>query len=830
MARRITKISDKSLNQDSLDGLLQNNINKYKTNLKKNFSKLQGRNFGLFHTKFTDDLLKMALDGIYELFFGIFTPHLDKIPLCAIALENYAKNYHCIGDKAEILVVFMDVEGFCTKNISKQFYKTILALKFDANIQILNIDEIFENAKDDDLLKSKFCYFRYVCGSKTVYKFARSELNRLKEYKKYEFIQKRIQNLHNFNEIEFINQEPNLLAGYGGISDINETELILNYVCEEQNIKSKLLEFITEKELSELNLSIDDIVSLRNALRISGGSDTAESSYLENISKIMQTKEKKMLDTKILIAQKMLSSLHQIAIYSRYIAYCATEQNLQNIDTKDRFFCENGIVYSKIDKENAPLEEIVRDLANLPDTRLKFHISAIFTLKRALQESTNQERMLNEFKRILNREFTYDILNALLNSEILFVIIKPMSHTRYLAEFDRYHKYSVDDHSVLGVYHLENIKDPFAKSLYDDLCADGKLMMKLTILMHDVGKGFTGDHSIVGSNIFRAYANKLSMSQKAINMGVTLIKNHTLMYDVANRDDIYNQRVILGFISQLGEKQALKNLYILTYCYILSVNETLYNSYIAKLLRELYQISMENFDDAGLLDEATRRAKKEASLKKQSEFNSLSSDKQRKIFQIPSNLFFIKYQSAEILKIALWALNAQEDEFSFENSETFSLEIIGSKQTNIAYLLKELANFDLGYMEIFELFDERVYIKLEFNLKFQTKDETNIKSLVKNALQSKISPEIDKPQILPSELNFDLEHSKTYAKLNINTKDQRGLMAYVMSVFGKYNIKITSARIQTIKNRTRNLFLIQKSVRLSENYNIILKLLTKKDR
>ena len=86
------------------------------------------------------------------------------------------------------------------------------------------------------------------------------------------------------------------------------------------------------------------------------------------------------------------------------------------------------------------------------------------------------------------------------------------------------------------------------------------------------------------------------------------------MSNVSNREDIYSQRVIFAFISKLGDKQVLKLLYILSYCVINATNEKLYNAYTAKLLRELYEISLTAFSDENLLDEATRREKKEQSI------------------------------------------------------------------------------------------------------------------------------------------------------------------------------------------------------------------------
>ncbi len=65
--------------------------------------------------------------------------------------------------------------------------------------------------------------------------------------------------------------------------------------------------------------------------------------------------------------------------------------------------------------------------------------------------------------------------------------------------------------------------------------------------------------------------------------------------------------------------------------------------------------------------------------------------------------------------------------------------------------------------------------------------------------------------------------------MNINAKDQRGLMAYILGVFELFDIKVANARIQTIKNRTRNLFLIQKNENLETKYSSIINLITTKN-
>ena len=405
------------------------------------------------------------------------------------------------------------------------------------------------------------------------------------------------------------------------------------------------------------------------------------------------------------------------------------------------------------------------------------------------------------------------------------ILIKPMEHISQLAEYDGYHEFTVDEHSILSVKFLENIKDKFIKNLYAELCLEGKTMLKIVTLMHDVGKGLGKDHANIGANIFRAYANKLNLSQKAINIGVILIKYHTLMSNVSNREDIYSQRVIFAFISKLGDKQVLKLLYILSYCVINATNERLYNAYTAKLLRELYEISLSAFSDENLLDEATRRVKKEQSIKRNSEFLALEPKLQEKIFKITSNLVFTKYSASEIINLSKVADSLNETEIFINNSKNLSIQIYTNKSLNLSALLYEFAKFDLAYMEIFELFEKKFYIRLDFNQNVKNHELENTKILALKSLNSEVLREPLKPNINKDEINFELKHSKDYAKLSINAKDQRGLMAYVMSVFDRLHFQVTSARIQTVKNRTRNLFLIEKNKRLESKGEEILNLL-----
>jgi len=827
LADKSTKYSDNYLK-------IKEKFLDFKANLPKHFQKNQGRNFANFLAKEYDDFIKSYLNETMREFFDDFVPQNDSFAFSVLATGKYAQTLLSANSELEILLVYKNLKGYNIKNFLKEFSEILSSSGINFYIKSAEIDEIFTNYKDDLKFKSETSQVRYICGSKSLYRLVKSEIVKLKEFDKKAFLNYHLKAFLPFSSISYLAQEPNLKSGFGGIDEIYHLNCILNCLDSDISVRSQALKVMNEKEIASFNLNVDFLLSLLTTLNLTQNSDTFSASSVEITTNFMQTKSKKLQDNESVISQKMLSSMNNVAIYSRFIVaslcrpFFKSELNFDQrkfARLKNGFYEINGVIYVPLHKKPALIENLITELLELKDVDYKFDISAIFYIKRAIITKSGLERAISEFKKIFLRKNSYAILKSLLDAQMIQILIKPMEHISQLAQYDGYHEFTVDEHSILSVKFLENIKDKFIKNLYTELCLEGKTMLKIVTLMHDVGKGLGKDHANIGANIFRAYANKLNLSQKAVNIGVILIKYHTLMSNVSNREDIYSQRVIFAFISKLGNKQVLKLLYILSYCVINATNERLYNAYTAKLLRELYEISLSAFSDENLLDEATRRVKKEQSIKRNSEFLVLEPSLQEKIFKITSNLVFIKYSASEIINLSKAADSLDTTEIFINNSKNLSIQIYTKKSLNLSTLLYEFAKFDLAYMEIFELFEKKFYIRLDFNQNVKKEELETTKNLALKSLNSEVLKEPLKPNINKDEINFELNHSKDYAKLSINAKDQRGLMAYVMSVFDRLHFQVTSARIQTVKNRTRNLFLIEKNERLESKGEEILNLL-----
>jgi [protein-PII] uridylyltransferase len=229
-------------------------------------------------------------------------------------------------------------------------------------------------------------------------------------------------------------------------------------------------------------------------------------------------------------------------------------------------------------------------------------------------------------------------------------------------------------------------------------------------------------------------------------------------------------------------------------------------------------------DKKELLGETKRRLRKESSLKKNEEFLALSRILQRKILSISSNYFFLKHKPHEIVKIATIAKDADSYEFKIENESYLSISIIKSEELNVGYLLGKLGFLDLINMEVVKLYDQKKYFKIDFNEKVETTDIPPLEILIKQSFDMNKKTTLCKPVIRENEIEMDCEHSKSLIKLSVDTSNQKGLMAYMMGVFDDEGIDVSTAKIQTIKNKARNLFLIEKTIDLCDNKNKILEL------
>jgi [protein-PII] uridylyltransferase len=301
------------------------------------------------------------------------------------------------------------------------------------------------------------------------------------------------------------------------------------------------------------------------------------------------------------------------------------------------------------------------------------------------------------------------------------------------------------------------------------------------------------------------------------------------MSSVAFKQNIHNEKTLYKFMSSVKDIKNLKLLYVLTYADINGVGGDIYNSFNSKLLNDLYQNALEVAQNYGRITDAAKRTNIEKRVQKLPEFSTLPSLLRKKLLRVESNLFFFKHTPLDIIKIAQKAKNTKEYDYSLHVEDSLSIEIYRKIPLNIGYLLATLSHLDVASMEIFTLFDDVKYFKIEFIKTVGGNEAVELHEIVKNAFDMSLHVELRDVNIAKDEINIDCEHSLTHAEVSVNTSNQRGLLAYIMNCFEELNINIVTAKIHSSKYKVRDSFLIEKQNNICHNVDKIYELLTKGD-
>ncbi|MGE4510207.1 MAG: HD domain-containing protein, partial [Sulfurimonadaceae bacterium] len=465
-------------------------------------------------------------------------------------------------------------------------------------------------------------------------------------------------------------------------------------------------------------------------------------------------------------------------------------------------------------------------LGTLEDKPYTFDASFLYRFTYAAMPSRLSMKSAMQLKALFAKKHVAPLIGLFFDAGIFHQLFSSFKNVRHLPQFDGYHHYPVDIHSIEALKALENIKEPLIEELYEALSQEEKTVLKITVLFHDVGKGRKQDHSELGAKILGNFLKHLKIKEELLERAVLLVKHHILMSEVALKENIHNEKTLYKFMSHLQDTKNLKMLYILTYADMNGVGEGTYNTFNARLLHDLYESALYVSENSDRITDAKKRSIIEKKVVNLAEFKSLPKLLQAKLLRVESNLFFFKNKPSRIIEIAQRANATQEYDYQIAALDPLTIEIYRKIPLNIGYLLATLSHLDVGSMEIETLFDGVKYFKIEFVKKIETHDVPFIEEVLQNAFDMSRKVSLRNIAIKPEEIAIDCDHSLAYAELTVQTTNQRGLLAFIMSCFEELSINIASAKIHSTKTRVKDTFLMQKQNDICNNAEQIYKLLT----
>ncbi|MGL4318777.1 MAG: [protein-PII] uridylyltransferase [Pseudomonas sp.] len=412
-----------------------------------------------------------------------------------------------------------------------------------------------------------------------------------------------------YNDTEY-NLEPNVKGSPGGLRDIQTVLWVARRQLATLNLHSLVKEgFLVDSEYSMLASSQEFLWKVRYALHMLAG--RAEDRLLfDHQRKIADLLGFEDGDGKMAVERFMQK-------YYRVVMGVAELSDLINQHFEEVILRAGEIgpaqpLNSRFQTRDGYLEVTSPGVFK----RTPFAILEIFVLMAQHPEvkgvRADTIRLLRDSRQLIDDDFRSDIRNTSLFIELfkspqgIHRNLRRMNRYgilgRYLPEFghivgqmqhDLFHIYTVDAHTLNLIKHLRKLKwpelaekFPLASKVIDKLPKPE--LIYLAGLYHDIGKGRGGDHSELGAVDAEAFCVRHQLPVWDSRLIVWLVQNHLVMSTTAQRKDLSDPQVIFDFAQLVGDQTRLDYLYVLTVADINATNPSLWNSWRASLLRQLY--------------------------------------------------------------------------------------------------------------------------------------------------------------------------------------------------------------------------------------------------
>jgi len=795
---------------------LKNEIKKYTQNLE---NEAQGKQFFIKYTKKMDEFITIVFKFVLKKMFGYYRPNINSLPITLTAMGSYGRVQLSLYSDIDIMIVYKDLEGYNTKEIIENFITLLWDLGLQIGHRVHKIDELFNVANTDIMIKTPILESRFIYGSKYLWVEIQNEIKKIRLHNQKEFVLTRYKMLQENHKKYPLSMEPNIKNGFGGMRDANTLFWIAKAIYGIDNNAELIGIIYDETDYKEYRNALEFIFRVRTHLHIITKShkDVVLLDYQREIALKLGYTDTPRLKAERQFIKDLLKSLWTInrftSIYIKKLLrpFLYNQKNIsKNIRiAKNYYTCEDKIYINWHNKD------MMKDSFKifLENSFKTYDVSLVNLFHHQKADITKKQ-----LKDLFKKEHIYPIIKALYKANKLHLIIPAFEKVLYLAQFDGYHQYPVDIHSIKTLYNIENIKFQNIQKVYNKLDETNKQILKIVALFHDLGKGRKEDHHIVGEKLIASFMKELKFKDKEIKIAKRLVRYHTTMSNIAQREDIDNDKILLNFANIVKNKLHLDMLYILTYADMDAVSDGLFNSFKENLITTLYKNTLEVIENKELILLSNKRARKEKQLLKNKIFLSLPKLWQKKVLNSPSTQLFLKNNSEEIAKIAKKMYEVDKYDFMIE-SNPLRIEIIKKGLNfNLGYFLAKLSYLPLRHIAIYKV-DDVKYFKMEFEKDYE--DEWSIKEIIDKSFKTDEFI-FNNPDLKSNEFTIDCNHSKNYLSLKLQTTDKKGIIAYIMQVMDKHNIDVEDIKISVQKNIVRDILIINKNSGFCEKKDLIL--------
>ncbi len=405
-----------------------------------------------------------------------------------------------------------------------------------------------------------------------------------------------------------------------------------------------------------------------------------------------------------------------------------------------------------------------------------------------------------------------------------------------MMQFNMYHSYTVDEHTIQCIANLARIEKgeleeelPVASSIL----AKGvdRKVLYVALLLHDIGKGRDEDHSVLGAKIVRKVAPRLGLTQTQVDTAEWLVRYHLLMSDMAQKRDIADPRTVRDFAKAVQTVKRLDLLCVLTVCDIRGVGPDTWNNWKAVLIRALYR-QTERALEEGM--EALNRANRGAEAKRN--LREALDDWARKDLQVETGRHYDPYwQGLHVTAHVTFAnllrdiedTDIKVDLHPDEDRDATRAQFVMADHPGIfARLAGALALVGANVVDARSYTTKDGFVTDAFWIQdaegrpYEASKLPRLRQMIEKTLKGDVIArealksrdkvkKREKAFRVPTSITFDNDGSEIYTIIEVDTRDRPGLLYDLARALAASNVYITNAVIATYGEQVVDTFYVK---------------------
>ncbi len=588
---------------------------------------------------FQDEIIKLLYDYSTKYLYRAQNPSAAE-HMALIATGGYGRGTMAPSSDVDLLFLLPYKQTAWGESIVEAILYFLWDLGYKVGHATRSVDQTMKAAKEDMTIRTTLLDSRLLYGEAALYRemWARY-INNLVQGSQREFIAAKLREREDRLRRAGISRyrvEPNIKEGKGGLRDLNMLHWLAAYLNPGKNGQAEYKVF-TPEEVSTFRHCESFLWTIRCHLHFLTGKPEERLSFdlqSEMARRLRYHDRKGLLGVErfmkhyFLIAKDVgdltrtvcssleLRQLKTVPTLSDFVGVLPWSSRAKLAATTP-FRVDNGrlnVKQADVFKKD-PLN-LIRFFLEAERNNHLLHPEALRLIRSSLKLIDDSFRANPEANQIFldlltSRNAPETSLRSMNEAGVLGRFIPDFGRVVAMMQFNMYHHYTIDEHTIRAIGILAEIEKgslaselPLSTEIISDI--QNRRALYLALLMHDVAKACEGDHSIVGAAITRALALRVGLSPAEAETAAWLVRHHLVMSQTAQHRDITDPQTLKNFADIVQSPERLKLLLLLTVADIRAVGPATWNGWKGQLLRSLY------YDTEPLLAGGHTRAPRQA--------------------------------------------------------------------------------------------------------------------------------------------------------------------------------------------------------------------------